>query len=192
MGTTGTTRATLAIPLQPILLSQAHRLAANDADARDLVQDTMERVLRTPAVPTNDFEFRRWVRRVMTNLWIDRVRARNARRHVPFCDQGVNPEALGATSDSTDRPGGWRDLSVVDVARALEDVPEPFRSAFQGHVFEHRSYVELAREMGIRPATIGTRVLRARRQLRDILQGRLRVGRDRPVRNGLKSCHDVA
>ncbi|HET6280669.1 MAG TPA: RNA polymerase sigma factor [Polyangia bacterium] len=160
------------IPLQPQLLSRARYLAGNEADANDLVQDTFERALRSERAPANTAELRPWLMRVLTNLWIDRVRSQAVRRTVPFME-----ETMGDVVFSVDNEGAeqdrWRRVSVADVAAALEQVPEPYQTAFRKHVFEHKTYAEIADELGVRAMTIGTRILRARRCIRRILVGRL-------------------
>jgi len=168
--TTARARANLALPLQSQLLERAQRLTRNPADARDLVQDTIERVMRSSRAPSTDTEFGYWIRCVMNHLWIDRVRARKWRHHVVYFDHTPPSESVRTAPQATPAVEDWRDLTLSDVRRALENVPEPFRAAFVGHAIERRSYCELAGRLGIRPATVGTRVLRARRLLRTILE----------------------
>ena len=103
---------------------------------------------------------------MLTNLWIDRVRLTKRRRNVPLTDSlSVQPEV---GSESSANP--WRSMTVADVEGALAEVPEPHRSAYRKHAFEGRSYQELAHEFGVPTATVGTRILRARRCLRRILE----------------------
>ena len=47
-------------------------------------------------------------------------------------------------------------------------LPDEFRQVYQGHL-DGRSYDELARELGIPKNTVGTRLLRARKRLRELL-----------------------
>lgn len=176
MDTTTSGKARMVLPLHPQLMSRARRLTGNEADAKDLVQDAIEKALRTPRTPADDGEMRPWLNRVLTHLWIDRVRAAKVRRHVPLDDEGMCGPMFGFWNDEdTDGPASsaWGNVSLQDVRSALQEVPEPYRRAFQGHALDRRSYAELARELGIQPVTVGTRVLRARHQLRKILQARM-------------------
>lgn len=172
METTTNGKAKMVVPLQPQLLNRARRLTGNEADARDLVQDTIERALRTSRAPAAAGEMRPWLYRVLTHLWIDRVRATRRRRQVPFEEEGMAAawsEGPGESASSS----AWRDMSLGDVTSALQEVTEPCRLAFQGHALDRRSYAELARELGVQPVTVGTRVLRARHQLRKILEAKI-------------------
>ena len=160
------------IPLQPQLLSRARYLAGNEADANDLVQDTLERALRSSRAPANEVELRPWLMRVLTNLWIDRVRSMAVRRTIPFMEETMGEVVFSEDPEfpETDR---WRRVSVADVAEALLEVSEPYQTAFRKHVFERKSYAQIAEELGVRSMTVGTRILRARRSLRAILESRL-------------------
>jgi RNA polymerase sigma-70 factor (ECF subfamily) len=156
----------LATRFEPELVRRARQLTGNDSEARDLVQDTFERVLRAARAPTALHEFRPWMIRMLTNLWIDRVRTLKRRRNVPLTDSlGLEPEAL---RDRDSRV--WLSMTIEDVQNALAEVPEPHRSAYRKHAMEGRSYHELARELGVPTSTVGTRILRARRCLRRILE----------------------
>ena len=51
----------------------------------------------------------------------------------------------------------------------LPKLPAHFRGAFELHV-QGLQYTEIASALGIAPGTVGTRIMRARRQLRDLLE----------------------
>src|SRR3954464_3798448 len=116
-------KAKLVVPLQRQLLNRARRLTGNEADAKDLVQDTIERALRTSHAPSDEGEMRPWLYRVLVHLWIDRVRATKGRRQVPFHD-GMAPAWSEGSADSTSS-SAWLDMSLGDVTSALQEVSEP-------------------------------------------------------------------
>ena len=62
--------------------------------------------------------------------------------------------------------GGVR---LADVEAALTEVPEPHRTAFRLHALEGQSYAEIAKRLAVPSATVGTRILRARRWLKEVL-----------------------
>jgi RNA polymerase sigma-70 factor (ECF subfamily) len=160
-----------ALPLRGQLLAHARRLSGNDADASDLVQDTFERALRAARRPKNPDEFRPWLMRVLNNLWIDRLRSARVREAFRYRDDAALPAA--AQASAPDSSESWRDLSVSDIAAVLADVPEPHRTAFRLHALERLSYAEVARVLGVVPATVGTRILRARRLLRTLVSAQM-------------------
>lgn len=158
-----------AIPLQPQLLFRARRLAGNDADANDLVQDTFERALRSAGAPAKVVELRPWLMRVLTNLWIDSVRARAVRRAIPFCEETMSAAISSADTTVPAETNDGRELSLSEVTSALSKVPQPLQTALRMHVMDRKSYREIARELGVPSSTVGTRILRARCYLRRAL-----------------------
>jgi len=60
-------------------------------------------------------------------------------------------------------------ITVDQIRAAAEQLAPPFRDVFRLHVFERRSYAEIATQLAIPPLTVGTRLTRARQKLRAIL-----------------------
>ena len=140
----------------------ARRLCRDHYDPDDLVQDTLLRALSSP-IPEGA-NVRAWLARVMQNRFIDYLRRREARREDQL------PE-LATTA--CDQELWWQALSGDDVQRALEQLPDDQRVAFRMFAFEGKSYTEIAEAQRIAKATVGTRILRARLRIREILiQGR--------------------
>jgi RNA polymerase sigma-70 factor (ECF subfamily) len=154
---------------EPILKALATRLCRHEADARDLVQDTFERALRQfdRDRPLNP---RAWLATILHNLFIDRCRAQ-ARRpaHEPLTDAADTAER-----DPEPEPA-WTRVTLEDVRGALGEVEPDFRRVYEMHVFENRSYDEIASELGIQRVTVGTRLHRARHKLRSVLSQRVGV-----------------
>ena len=60
-----------------------------------------------------------------------------------------------------------------DVALAVDALPAHYRAPYLRLAIERRSYNQIARDLDIPLATVGTRVLRARRLMRQFLERRL-------------------
>jgi len=145
----------------------ARRLCHDAADAHDLVQDTFERaLLRTHEQPRNP---RAWLASIMHNLFVDRCRAK-ARRPLM---EAWNDEITAAQPPDAGGEPGWADLSLDDVRAALDQLEPRFRDVYVLHTFERRSYREIADHFAMRSVTVGTRLNRARRMLREILSSRM-------------------
>ena len=152
-------RARLAAALadaEPALTRIAERMCANAADARDLVQDTFERATRLGLPP----ELRNpsgWLVTVMHNLFIDRCRAR-ARR--PTHEPRVEKSVMSSFSSV---------VTVEDVRAALAELDPTYREVYELHTFERWSYEQIAERLSIQRVTVGTRLNRARKKLREVL-----------------------
>jgi len=103
--------------------------------------------------------------RVLHNLFIDRCRRRAAQPAAADADDVplVAPPA-------EERPW-WQDLGAEDIRRRMAELPAELRGAFELHTFDGCSYKEIASRLGIPAATVGTRILRARRRLRELFTG---------------------
>jgi RNA polymerase sigma-70 factor (ECF subfamily) len=155
---------------EPQLLAIAERLCGSPADARDLVQDTLERAMRQ-GIPDDVRNPRAYLATIMHNLFIDRCRA--AKRHPspePLDDAACASEIVSI--ETADEPA-WTRVTLDDVRAALAQIEPTFARVYAMHAFDHRSYEEIAGELAIERTTVGTRLNRARVKLRRILVERL-------------------
>jgi RNA polymerase sigma-70 factor (ECF subfamily) len=143
----------------PYLRGLARRLCRGQLDPDDLVQDVFEKTLRSP-VP-DGANARAWLSRVTHNLFIDRLRRRNARRE----------ELVGEPVEAAGREERvwWEALTEDAVRERLGDLPTEQRETFELFAFEAQSYDQIAARLGIAKATVGTRILRVRQKLRELL-----------------------
>ncbi len=141
-----------------VLGAIARRFARAGLDPEDLVQDMAEKLLRRP-MPADARE-RPWLARTMRNLAIDRIRRRRSRRE-ELTDEEL---AIGAQEAAW-----WELLTEDDVRAQAASLPGEQRAVFELFAFEGCSYTEIAARLGIPKATVGTRILRARQKLRQLL-----------------------
>lgn len=145
------------------LLKLARRLCRGNFEPEDLVQDVLLKAVAHHERMPPDINLAAWMARVMRNLFIDRVRSRAA------APTAVDVDEVVLTAPDPDERQWWELLTGDEIRAALPQIPEELRGAFERFAFDRRSYKEIAAELGIPAATVGTRVLRARRHLRAIL-----------------------
>lgn len=144
----------------------AQRLCRSPADAGDLVQDTYERALRRRAQYQPGTNLQAWLCTLLHHLFIDRCRARSRGPvHAPL-DDVVLPAPEPAAEPA------WAALTREDVVAALGRLEPEFRRVYELHTLEGVPYQEISARLGIPKATVGTRLARARRKLRDLLMPR--------------------
>ncbi len=153
----------LLIEQRPFLRGLAMKLYGNRADADDLVQDVMEKLLRSgPALPEPGHG-RPWLAAVLHNQFIDRLRRANARKETPQAEVPDPPAPAHVEP-------WWQALSSDDVRAQMAKLSDELRSAFELFTYHNKSYIEIAEKLQISKATVGTRILRARQKLRELLQ----------------------
>lgn len=144
----------------------ARRLCRNATEAEDLVQDTLERALGSIHSFTPGTNARAWLLSILHHLFIDRCRRRTREGVAVPVDQ---LEHQLAGSEAEEEPK-WAKLSRQDVDVALEHLEPSFRDVYRLHV-NGRSYEQISKELSIPRATVGTRLLRARKKLKTLLFG---------------------
>jgi RNA polymerase sigma-70 factor, ECF subfamily len=159
--------AAVARQHEAALQATALRLCGNPTDARDLVQDTYERGLRNLARFRPGTDVRAWLLTILQNLFFDRCRSRTRERH---SDTPVEELAERLATPEADAAPDWASISPEQLLAALEKLPQEFRVTYRLHDIEGRSYNEIAEQLGIPKATVGTRLARARRKLRELLR----------------------
>lgn len=143
----------------------ACRLSRGRLDHQDLAQDAIERWLRARPLLPPATNHAAWLTTVLKRLFIDRLRRGRACPEQP--------------TDCTRLPEGdrevqpwWQELSAGDIDRELTKLPSRQRVTFRMFAFEGKSYEEIARRQGIAKGTVGTRILRARVRLKQLLEAR--------------------
>lgn len=163
-----TTLNTVLADAAPMLTAVARRLYGNLQDAGDLVQDTVERAMRT-GLPAEVHNPRAWLAKMMHNLFIDRCRARaRVPEHEQLADE-VHEVLANVTPLNAQTEPEWTRVSIDDVRTALAAIDAPFREVYVLHTFEHKSYEEIAAHLKISRVTVGTRLTRTRKMLRKAL-----------------------
>jgi len=160
-----------------LLNALARRLCGNDADAADLVHDTYERALRAWQRHAGSRHLRNWLVAILHNLFVDRCR--KARRR-PLTE-AIDLLDLAAPEPSA--PPAWSNVSDEQVSAALATIGAEFRVVYELHT-HGRSYAEIAAELNIPRPTVGTRLVRARKKLKDALLRELDAERDRGAGRG--------
>jgi len=133
-------------------------LAGNLADADDLLQSTVERLL-TRSLP-DDAELLPWSLTVCRNLWIDELRSRRVRRDTDAAD-----DASVAALDGESAAIG--SIELDEVQSVLDAMPDDQRAVLLLVAVEGYAYREAAELLHVPIGTVMSRLSRARAALAD-------------------------
>jgi RNA polymerase sigma-70 factor (ECF subfamily) len=153
------------LALLPRLRRFAMALTGQATEADDLLQDTIERALRSLDQFIPGTRMDSWMFRIAQNLWIDRLRSRRAR------GQSVELEAAEEVSVDGRRAAEAR-LMVTDTARAMAALPDDQRAAVALVLIDGLSYREAADVLQVPVGTLTSRLARAREALAAQVLGR--------------------
>lgn len=132
-------------------------LAGNIADADDLLQMTVERLLRK-GLP-DDAEVLPWALKVCRNLWIDELRSQKVRR-----DATREPAAQGEQVLEGERQV-LGEMTLGEVQRVLRSMSDDQRAVLELVAVEGHSYKETAAMLDVPIGTVMSRLARARATL---------------------------
>lgn len=140
--------------LAPMLRRFAYSLTGSAADADDLLQNTLERLL-TRGIPA-DIEPAKWAFRVCRNIWIDEYRARKIRQHNTYALEDTEEPSVDGEQKIHDQ------ITLEQVDAAMNKLPDDQRSIMALVALQGMSYKEVAETLGIPAGTVMSRLARAR------------------------------
>jgi RNA polymerase sigma-70 factor (ECF subfamily) len=161
-----------ALPHTEILYNYALRMTNNPADADDLLQETFLKAYRFWDKYEPGTNIRAWLFRIMKNSYINRYRKETKEPStVDYAEvENFYSSIKDESADSNDlQEFLYGNLLDDDVATAVADLPEDFRTVVILCDIEGLSYEEIAEFVDIPLGTVRSRLHRGRRLLREKL-----------------------
>src|SRR5678815_3786212 len=153
------------------LYGAAYRLTRNPRDAEDLVQDSLLRAYKFWDSFQQDSNCKAWLLRIVTNTFINEYQRKKRSREVldaasaeQEATDGVLVHAGAHDKQSPERAMLQQSVSD-DVQRALEQLPDDFRTAVILCDMQGLSYKEIAEIMECPVGTVMSRLFRGRKLL---------------------------
>ena len=161
-------------PHMASLLSTANRMARNQHDAEDLVQETMYKAYRALDQYQDNTNFRAWVFRILVNTFITAYRkAVKAPQRISYEDledfnlyKKIEPVDSSQVESKDDMLENYFE---DDVKTALENLPYQFRLVVLLCDVEGFSYNEIATIIDSPLGTVMSRLYRGRKLLQRLL-----------------------
>lgn len=155
------------VRLLPQVKAYSRRLARRRADADDLVQDTLRRALEAHARFLPGTNLRGWLLCILRNHHRDCLR--RAKQELSVGDR-IDAVPAACPEEPTAPP--WLAVSNEEAELALAALPTVFRQTYSLFALGGLSHAQIAAQLCIPVATVGTRVRRARFQMRRFLIAR--------------------
>jgi RNA polymerase sigma-70 factor (ECF subfamily) len=153
---------------RPVLEQRARQLCRGNLDPDDLVQETLIRAFQHYEDLHNQENPLSWLLTIMIRSFVDLLRKRNS-------------DPLKEPLDGVDIPepppepeSVWAPITEAQLLAAVEQLPEDLRVCYRMHALEGHDYSHIATTLKIPIGTVGTRLLRARKKLRELLLAKSR------------------
>jgi len=184
------------------LFGVALRYTRDRALAEDLVQDTVVRALRFRDRFEPGTNFKAWVYTILTHTFIHRYRRQKREREILDGQNRVDVDRQLHSEQSRElamRPEAayLENLLSDDVLKALDSIPDDFRTVVVLCDIEGLSYKDIADVVGCPVGTVMSRLYRGRRMLEGKLvglaleQGIVRPKRDESSASGQPQVLDI-
>ncbi len=144
------------------LLAHAWRLLRDPEGARDAVQEAWAEMLRGLGRLRDGEAFAAWAYRIVSRRCARRIRRAQADRQLA--------EAVALQPAQAD-PSGPEPLDRQAIDRAIAALPPEQQAAVALFYLEEMSVAEVAVALDVPAGTVKTRLMHARRRLRETLQG---------------------
>lgn len=155
----------------------ARSILRNDAEAEDVVQETYVRAFTGLDMFRGDAAFGTWITRIAMNEALGRLR--RLRPTVEWETYGANRNQAeiihfpaSAVCNDPEKTMAQSEVRAV-LEQAIDELPDAFRAVFVARIVEGMSVEETADLFGLQPATVKTRLHRARLLLREELDKQL-------------------
>lgn len=136
----------------------------------DIAQQVWARVWERLDTLENPRRLKAWLYAVARNAAIDACQARR-RQQAWLASTGELPPVADAAADPSAATAG-EELQRT-LLRAVQALPAIYREPFVLRHLEDWSYAQIGEVLGLSPDTVETRLVRARRLLREMLQGKV-------------------
>ncbi len=156
----------LALPLRSTLYTYARWLTSDAHEAEDLVQETFLKGLRGFGSFAPGTNFRAWMYRILRNTFL--TSRTGLKVQVSIDDEPERFEQLPV--ESTPESLLFARRNAERLRAAIESLPLPFREVLLLVDVEEMSYRDVADALSIPVGTVTSRVLRARRKVREAMR----------------------
>ncbi len=164
----------LVRPYERVIYLSAFSLLKNEADAEDVAQEAVLKAFKNLSRFRQESKFSTWIIQISINE--AKMKLRKDRRHLydSIDNSQASEEGDYIPKDFAD----WREIPSEALeqkqlrkalTKALESLPEKYRTVLILRDIQHLSISETAQVLGISEANVKTRLSRARLQMRDAL-----------------------
>lgn len=152
------------------IIALCYRLTGERESAEDLAQEAFLKAFRAIGSFREDSSFYTWLYRIAVNVCLT-YRSSHERKLAEAAiresgnDENSMPLEFGATEQTPEKRVLQKELGA-EIRKALEGLPDDFRSALLLREIDGLSYEEIAEILDVPPGTVKSRIFRGREELK--------------------------
>lgn len=143
----------------------AYRITGREDEAEDVLQESFINAFRNLDNYRGDATFGSWLKRIVVNKSINALKKRRFEL-LPEGDDFDVPEEEGEEVYKAE-------LTVDKVKRAIESLPDGYRSVLSLYLLEGYDHQEIAEILGVTESTSKSQLNRSKKKLKELLTGKL-------------------
>jgi RNA polymerase sigma-70 factor (ECF subfamily) len=141
------------------------RIVGNEDDADDVLQEAFISAFNNLDHYRGDATFGAWLKRIVVNKAIN-VLKRRRMEALPEDDRWDVPEEVNESHE-------YEDLTVERVKKAIQQLPDGYRSVLSLYLLEGYDHQEIGQILGVSESTSKSQLNRAKNKLREMLTSAL-------------------
>lgn len=146
----------------PLLLGIGIRYLGSRDEAQDLLHDAFIKIFTQIDRVKQPEKLRAWMCRVMVSTVVDYLRGK---RQLVYWDDAQLEERQDVV-ETADENFDSDAYALPDILRAIQELPDAYRTVFNMRVVEEMEFADIAKALGIAEVTVRSNLTRARNILR--------------------------
>jgi RNA polymerase sigma factor (sigma-70 family) len=143
------------------MFNVGYRITGNKDDAEDVLQEAFISAFKNLNNYRGDATFGSWLKRIVVNKAINALK----KRRLELIPEEEHFDVPAPEEEETYMPG----LTVDNVKRAMESLPDGYRSVLSLYLLEGYDHQEIGEIMGITESTSKSQLNRAKKKLKELL-----------------------
>lgn len=164
----------LVLQYSKFLMGVSKRYTRDPASAKDLVQETLIKILRGLPKYKEQGNFEAWMKRILINIALKQMQKNS------FSNELYNIKEIPIQAIM---PDVYANMAVDELIKVINRLPESYRSVFNLYAIEGFSHKEISIMMGIKESSSRSKLTRARALLKTYLhhQKKTMLGYERSI-----------
>lgn len=146
------------------MYNTSYRMMNNQAEAEDMLQEAFTEAFLKLDTFRYESTFGAWMKRIVVNRCINEIKRRKA--DLQLLDN------MSVFDNKEDEEEIHAELSVAEIKRAMNELPEGSRVIFSLYLLEGYDHREIAQILNVSESNSKSQYMRAKKRIKEILEGK--------------------